>query len=66
MLLEKSGSIFHEKQVHEVLRPTLSVATMHWASEQRACDVKANFSNGRSIIATQRAFFTRFRIRFSD
>lgn len=36
---------------------------MRWTNEQRAFAVEAYFSNGRSIIATQRAFRIRFNIR---
>lgn len=36
---------------------------MRWSKEQRAFTVEAYFSNGRSIIKTQRAFRTRFNIR---
>lgn len=35
---------------------------MRWNSEQRAFAVEAYFSNGRSVIATQRAFRNRFNI----
>ena len=46
--------------------PPSQLPFMHWTSEQRAFAVEAHFSNGRSIIATQRAFRTRFRIRPFD
>jgi hypothetical protein len=36
---------------------------MHWTCEQRAFAVEAYFSNVRFLIATQRAFHSRFRIR---
>lgn len=39
------------------------VTAMRWSKEQRAFTVEAYFSNGRSIIKTQRAFRTRFNIR---
>ena len=39
------------------------VSAMRWSKEERAFAVEAYFSNGRSIIATQRAFWTRFNIR---
>ena len=39
------------------------VTVMRWSKEERAFAVEAYFSNGRSIIATQRAFRTRFNIR---
>ena len=35
---------------------------MHWSRQERAFACEAYFSNGRSIIATQRAFRTRFNI----
>lgn len=35
---------------------------MHWTKEQRAFACEAYFSNGRSIVATQRAFRARFNI----
>lgn len=35
---------------------------MHWTKQQRAFACEAYFSNGRSIIATQRAFRTQFNI----
>ena len=38
------------------------VTTMRWSKEERALAVEAHFLNGRSIIATQRAFRTRFNI----
>ena len=38
-------------------------SAMRWSKEQRAFAVETSFSNGRSIIGTQRAFRTRFNIR---
>jgi len=35
---------------------------MRWSNEQRAFAVEAYFSNGRSVISTQRAFQNRFNI----
>jgi hypothetical protein len=35
---------------------------MRWTKEQRAFAVEAYFSNGRSIITTQRAFRAHFNI----
>ena len=39
------------------------VTAMRWSKEERAFAVEVYFSNGRSIIATRRAFRTRFNIR---
>ena len=39
------------------------VTAVRWSKEERAFALEAYFSNGRSIIATQRAFLTRFNIR---
>ena len=36
------------------------VTAMRWLEEERAFAVEAYFSNGRSIVATQRTFWTRF------
>lgn len=46
----------------EVCPPTTLVPTMYWTKEQRAFAVEAYFSNGHSIVATQRAFRTHFNI----
>lgn len=46
----------------KVVTPPTSVAIMEWTKVERAFAVEAYFSSGRSIIATQRAFRTRFNI----
>ena len=38
------------------------VTVIRWSKEERAFVVEAHLSNGRSIIATQRVFRTRFNI----
>lgn len=46
----------------EVLLPHKAVVVMRWTNEQRAFAVEAYFCNGHSVVATQRAFRTRFNI----
>ena len=41
----------------------LSVAIMHWTRDERSFCVEAYFLNAHSIIAVQRAFRLRFRLR---
>lgn len=56
------GSVSFSRGFPKVSSTVQSVAIMHWTKEQRAFACEAYFSNGRSIISTQRAFRTRFNI----
>ena len=57
------GLVSLEKGYPEVSFILWLVTAMRWSKEERAFAVEAYFSNGRSIIATQRAFRVRFNIR---
>ena len=52
-----------EKEHPKVSFLLVLVTAMRWSKEERAFAAEAYFSNGRSIIATLRAFRTRFNIR---
>lgn len=51
-----------ERGGSEVLLPLKPVVVMRWTKEERAFVVEAYFFNGRSVVAIQRAFRTRFNI----
>lgn len=51
-----------ERGSPEVLLPHKPVVVMRWTKEQRAFAVEAYFSNGHSVVATQRAFRIRYNI----
>ena len=57
------GLVSLEKEHPEVVFFRGLLTAIRWSKEERAFAVKAYFSNGRFIIATQRAFRTRFNIR---
>ena len=57
------GLVSLEKGHREVSFLLGLVTAMRWSKEERAFAMEAYFSNGRSIIATKRAFRTRFNIR---
>ena len=52
-----------EKRHPKVLFLLRLVTAMRWSKQVLAFAVETYFSNGRSIIETQRAFRTRFNIR---
>ncbi|KAL1497172.1 hypothetical protein ABEB36_008172 [Hypothenemus hampei] len=51
-----------ERGLREVFNRYSLVTMSHWTRQQRAFAVEAYFSNGHSIIATQRAFRAHFNI----
>ena len=53
------GLVFLEKRHPEVSFLLGLVTAMRWSKEELAFAVEAYFSNGRPIIATQRAFRIR-------
>ena len=60
--LRMAGVGIFERAGCNVVAPHGLVNIMEWTKVERAFAVEAYFSNGRSIIATQRALHTHFNI----
>ena len=60
--LRRVGVIISEREKCKVVAPLGLVSIVEWTKVEHAFAVETYFSNGRSIIATQRAFCTHFNI----
>ncbi|KAJ4442715.1 hypothetical protein ANN_04306 [Periplaneta americana] len=59
---EEGGVSTVEETRRKVVAPLCLVSVMEWTKVERALAAEAYFSDGRSIIAMQRAFRTHFNI----